>query len=87
MGQTTQDYEDMRQAIRGNVAIIKDLLKQAEAYRSIIDTIEDEPTKQRFEKNVEDIFKTIDSLVKQTDYIFDQYIKLASANGQIITSV
>lgn len=82
MHEIIQDYEAMRTALRENVGIIKDLVKQAEAYNSIISSVKDKETKEKFEKNLEDIYKTIDSLAKQTDYMFHQYIKLAQANAE-----
>ncbi len=76
--ETQQQYEEMRKAFRENIAAIRNLLDQADNLNQIATAVEDTNAKQRLTDSIKDLYKTIDNLIKHTDYLFDQLIKYTS---------
>jgi len=78
MNNPQEQYEQMRKAFQDNVSAIRDLLDQVDNLNQIVTTVEDNNAKERLSKSIEGLHKTIDSLIKHTDYLFEQLIKYAS---------
>jgi arsenate reductase-like glutaredoxin family protein len=79
MGEYADQYEQIRKAIRSNIAAIRNLLDQADNLYTIAQDVSDEPTKKKLSDSVQALYKSIDELIKQTDNLFDQYKYLAVA--------
>jgi molecular chaperone GrpE (heat shock protein) len=78
MSSPEEQYQQMRKAFQENVSAIRDLLDQVDNLNQIVTTIEDNNARDRLAKSIEGLHKTIDSLIKHTDYLFEQLIKYAT---------
>ena len=69
----SDQYEEIRKTIKGNVAIIRQLLNQADFLYNIAQTVEDKNTKKKLTDSITELYKSIDLLIEQIDGLFDQY--------------
>lgn len=74
---STAEYEGIRGAIQQNIAVIRSLLDQVDALNSITLNIDDTAVKEKLEENVDSLYKSIENLIKQTNNLFDECIRLA----------
>ena len=72
-------YDEMWTAIRSNISVIRTLLDQADNLNTLVGSVQDDATKKRLSKSVEDLYKNINSLITHTDYLFEQFKKFASS--------
>jgi hypothetical protein len=72
-----KQYKIIRDAIRGNVETIGKLINQAEELHKTISSIDDEQLelKEKLVEGLQNIRNLIESLITQTDELFDEYNK------------
>jgi uncharacterized coiled-coil DUF342 family protein len=79
MSEYAEQYEQIRKAIRSNIAAIRNLLDQADNLYGIAQDVDDEVTKKKLSESVQSLYNSIDELIQQTDNLFDQYKNLAAS--------
>jgi hypothetical protein len=77
-----EQYTAIRSNIQSNVQTIGSLIRQAHNLRNIVmnlsGTPETEAIKKQLEEEIENIEQTINTLIKQTDALFESYNKFVS---------
>jgi predicted nucleic acid-binding Zn-ribbon protein len=75
-----QNYESIKQAILNNLQTIRSLGKQAESLRSILEEMNgvQAKNKESLEQAVATIEKDVDSLITQTETLFNIYYDFIS---------
>jgi uncharacterized protein YoxC len=72
-----EQYRAIRSSIQSNVETIGSLIRQAHNLRDIVNTLngapENKEIKERLESEIDEIEKTIGTLISQTDSLFESY--------------
>jgi hypothetical protein len=72
-----QNYNNIRELIKSNVTTIITLVEQAQGLEKIVNSIGDneteKPLKEKLEQQLDDLRKTIATLVSQTEELFKSY--------------
>jgi hypothetical protein len=75
-------YNAIRAMIISNLGTIKSLLDQANSLNAVVEELDDnvDPTeKQKLTDSVNNIYKSIDLLVMQTDALFQTFVDYANS--------
>jgi ADP-dependent phosphofructokinase/glucokinase len=78
MDKSVKQLEDVRMAIQVNIESIKSLLEQANSLSELIAPIEDTILRDKLEENLKGIYSTIDTLIENTDKLFDELKEFAA---------
>jgi Mg2+/Co2+ transporter CorC len=84
---TTDQYNVIRSSIRDNLATIRSLLTQADSLHDIVGQLDDKvdnEEKKKLNDSINNIYKSIDLLVIQTDTLFKTFIKYADSTEELI---
>lgn len=77
------NYQNIRNMIKGNVDTIILLVEQAQGLEQIVDNIGDNEAnsdlKKKLEDQIADLRKTIADLVSQTENLFESYDEMVQA--------
>jgi hypothetical protein len=72
-------YETIRATIRSNLETIRTLVEQADTLTSLIDETPDEALRDRLKDSVRNLYRTIDTLIDESNRLFDQYLDFANS--------
>ena len=78
MDKSISQLEDVRVAIQVNIESIKSLLEQANSLSELITPIQDTDLRDKLAENLQGIYSTIDSLIENTDRLFDELKEFAA---------
>jgi predicted component of type VI protein secretion system len=78
MDKSINQLEDVRAAIQVNIESIKSLLEQANSLSELITPMEDTVLRDKLAENLKGIYTTIDSLIENTDNLFDELKEFAA---------
>jgi ADP-dependent phosphofructokinase/glucokinase len=78
MDKSINQLEDVRVAIQVNIESIKALLEQANSLSELITPIQDTDLRDKLAENLQGIYSTIDSLIENTDRLFDELKEFAA---------
>jgi len=72
-------YETIRATVQTNLDTIRTLVQQADAITSLIEETPDEEFRNRLKDSVKNLYKTIDTLIEESNRLFDQYLDFANS--------
>ena len=78
MDKSINQLEDVRAAIQVNIESIKSLLDQANSLSELITPMEDTDLRDKLAVNLQGIYSTIDTLIENTDKLFDELKEFAA---------
>lgn len=78
MDKSINQLEDVREAIQVNIESIKALLEQANSLSELIAPMEDTDLRDKLAETLQGIYTTIDSLIENTDKLFDELKEFAA---------
>jgi len=78
MDKSINQLEDVRAAIQVNIESIKSLLEHANSLSQLITPMEDTDLRDKLATNLQGIYSTIDSLIENTDKLFDELKEFAA---------
>ena len=78
-------YREVRESIKSNIFIIKDLLTEAQQLKEFIETITDTTLKTALEKRIASIYATINKLVDQTIVLLNKYESFAETMSDALS--
>lgn len=79
-------YESLRDSINDNINTIRHLLLTADRLSGVVAEIKgDDEKKKELERNVTELYQTINTLIKQTNELFKQYAEFASSVERVRT--
>lgn len=72
-------YETIRATVRSNLETIRTLVEQADNLTSLIDETPDPALRDRLKSSVKNLYSTIDTLIDESNTLFDQYLDFANS--------
>lgn len=72
-------YETIRATVRSNLETIRTLIEQADTITSLIDETPEEVLRDRLKNSVKNLYQTIDTLIEESNKLFDQYLDFANS--------
>ena len=75
----SEKYETIRKTIRSNLETIRTLVAQADTITSLIEETPDEALRDRLKESVKNLYATIDTLIEDSNKLFDQYLDFANS--------
>jgi hypothetical protein len=75
----SQKYETIRKTVQTNLDTIRALLEQADNITSLIEETPDDELKKRLKESVGNLYRTIDTLIEESNKLFDQYLDFANS--------
>jgi len=75
----SEKYETIRKTIRSNLETIRTLVAQADTITSLIEETPDEALRGRLKESVKNLYATIDTLIEDSNKLFDQYLDFANS--------
>lgn len=75
----SQKYETIRATISSNLETIRTLVEQADNLTSLIEETPDEALRTRLKESVKKLYETIDTLIEESNKLFDQYLDFANS--------
>jgi len=80
-------YNAIRSSIASNLATIKSLLEQADSLHGIVLELDDNidaDEKKKLNDSINNLYKSIDLLVQQTDTLFKAFINYAKSKENVV---
>jgi phosphoribosylaminoimidazole carboxylase (NCAIR synthetase) len=75
----SEKYETIRKTVRSNLETIRTLVAQADTITSLIEETPDEALRGRLKESVKNLYATIDTLIEDSNKLFDQYLDFANS--------
>lgn len=75
----SEKYETIRKTVRSNIETIRTLVAQADNLTSLIEETPDEALRDRLKDSVRNLYSTIDTLIDESNKLFDQYLDFANS--------
>lgn len=75
----THKYEAIRSTIQMNLNTIRTLIQQADDLTALIEQAGDDEFKNSLQASVKSLYDTIDTLIKESNKLFDQYLDFANS--------
>lgn len=75
----SQKYETIRVTISSNLETIRTLVEQADNLTSLIEETPDEALRTKLKESVKKLYETIDTLIEESNKLFDQYLDFANS--------
>ena len=75
----SEKYETIRKTVRSNIETIRTLVAQADNLTSLIEETPDEALRDRLKDSVKNLYSTIDTLIDESNKLFDQYLDFANS--------
>jgi hypothetical protein len=72
-------YETIRQTVHSNLQTIRTLVDQADNLTNLIEETPDEELRNRLKESVKSLYLTIDTLIEESNKLFDQYLDFANS--------
>ena len=72
-------YETIRKTVQSNLDTIRALLEQADNLTNLIEETPDDELKKKLKESVKNLYKTIDTLIEESNKLFDQYLDFANS--------
>lgn len=86
MDKSISQLKDVQGAIQQNIDSIRTLLDQADALNAVISEVTDDPVKAKLTDSLAELYKSIDTLVSNTNSLFDELVEYANENYHPVTS-
>lgn len=80
MDKSASQLKDVQKAIQQNIDSIRSLLDQADALNAVINEVTDDTLKGRLSDSLAELYKSIDTLVTNTNSLFDELVEYAQEN-------
>lgn len=75
----SKKYETIRKTVQANLDTIRTLVDQADSLTNLIDQTPDAELKKKLSDSVGSLYKTIDTLIEESNTLFDQYLDFANS--------
>ena len=72
-------YETIRATVQNNLATIRTLLEQADNLTGLIEATPEDDHKAALTASVKSLYATIDTLIEESNRLFDQYLDFANS--------
>ncbi len=83
--QYRNQYREVRESIKSNILIIKELIAEAGQLTEVIKTVPDETIKATLEQRITAIYETIDKLINQTISLLNKYESFAETMSDALS--